>query len=222
MLKNVLLVLHVLGGTAALLAAGAAVTTQILRTRHIYHVVAGRTFVVAMITACVMSLPLAYLIDSVFLALIGIFSGYLTVVGLRLAKNRRGVVGPVDHAIHGVMAAASLVMIVLGARTLAGNGLVLGVFGLIGLGLSVLNVVRLRRGPIRGRARIADHLLMTLSASVAALTAFLVVNGPFGIADWFLPTVLIIPVAIGWSRRVRAGRPTTLDGPRTRMPLTTD
>lgn len=211
MLKTILLVLHILGGSAALLGAVAAVTTQALRTRHALHVLAGRVFVAGMITACAMSLPLAYLIDSVFLALIGVFSGYLTVVGLRFAKNRTGLSGPVDWTIHGVVAVASLGMIGLGATTLSDNGVVLLVFGLIGLGLAVLNVVRLRRGPIRGRARIANHLLMIFAAAVAALTAFLVVNGPFGIADWFLPTVLFIPVAIVWARRVRAGRATTLD-----------
>ncbi len=211
MLKSVLLVLHVAGGTTALLGAVGAVLTQVLRTPHRFHVIAGRGFIGGMLLVCGTSLPLAYLVDSVFLALIGIFSGYLTLAGWRLARNRTGRVGPFDWAVHAALAVAFVGMAGRGATTLAGDGAVLLVFGLIGLMLALLNLRWLRRGPIRGRSRIARHITMVFAATTAAVTAFLVVNGPFGIADWFLPTVLLTPVGMVWSRRVRAGRATTLD-----------
>ena len=207
---RVLLVLHVAGGSLALLAALVAVLVQARGRSHRAHVVAGRLYVVGMIVVVATALPLSVLIDSTFLALVGVFSGYLMVTGWRFAKNRRGTVGPVDVAIPAVMAVAALAMLLYGAVTWADRGVVLVVFGLVGLFLVVLHARLLRRGPIRGRERIGSHLVWMLAASIATLTAFLVVNGPFGLLDWFLPTILVVPVIVVWRRRLEARGRTTI------------
>lgn len=101
-------------------------------------------------------------------------------------------------------------MIGLGVVLLAGgdnNGITLLVFGGIG-GLTSLSDFRtLRAGGVSGRARVANHLAMMLGATIATVTAFVVVNSIFEPAFvlWLGPTVIISPVIVWWRRRIEAG-----------------
>ena len=82
------------------------------------------------------------------------------------------------------------------------------VFGLIGGVLGSIDVRRIRAGGTTGARRIALHLTMMLSATIAALTAFLVNVATFGpsLVVWLLPTAVITPVIVMWNRRVQSGR----------------
>ncbi len=211
MLTTVLLVIHITGGVLALISGVVAIGVQLFKGPHRAHVVAGRLFVTGMIMVVVSALPLSVLISSVLLALIGVFSGYLMLVGLRLAKNRKGRPQPFDWVLDAIMLTGSVVMVVVGVISWANQGVVLVVFGLLGAALAGGHAFALHRGVIRGRERIATHLQFMFAAYIATLTAFLVVNDVFGIFAWFLPTVILTPLIIVWRRRVAAGAPTTLD-----------
>ncbi len=208
---TVLLALHIAGGVLALLSGAVAIGVQARGGPHRAHVVAGRCFVIGMLMVVVAAVPLALVIHSTLLLLIAIFSGYLMLVGWRLAKNRQGHPRAVDWALDGLMLLSSVVMVVVGVATLAGDGVILLVFGVLGALLAGGHLRALRRQPIRGRARIGDHLQFMIAAFIAAVTAFLVVQGFLGIAGWFLPTIVLTPAIIVWKRKIAAGGRTTLD-----------
>lgn len=210
-MPNLLLILHIAGGVLALLSGVVAIAVQAVKGPHRAHVVAGRCFVVGMIMVVAAALPLAVINRSVLLALIGIFSGYLMLVGWRLSKNRKGVAQPVDWILDVIMGVGSIAMIIAAVFTWASDGIVLLVFGILGALLVAGHLRTLRAGAIRGRDRIATHLQFMIAAFIATLTAFLVVNEVLGIFAWFLPTVLLTPVIVIWRRRVAAGGRTTLD-----------
>lgn len=205
--------IHIAGGVLALLSGGVAIGVQAVKGPHRAHVLAGRCFVAGMIILIAAALPLSVIISSPLLFLIGIFSGYLMLVGWRLARNRAGAAEPVDRILDCAMLAGSLAMIVVGILTWSDQGVVLLVFGVLGIPLAGGHLLVLRKGPIRGRLRIGNHLQFMIAAFIATVTAFLVVNGVFGILDWFLPTVLLTPVIVLWKRRILAGGRTTADRP---------
>jgi hypothetical protein len=66
-----------------------------------------------------------------------------------------------------------------------------------------------RQFPLADRiTRIANHLIRMMGATIAVITAFLVVNVHFdpGWVVWLAPTVVLTPLIIVWSRRARQGR----------------
>lgn len=206
-----LLAIHITGGVLALLSGAVAIAVQARHGPHRVHVVAGRCFVVGMIMVVVAAIPLSVIVHSTLLFLIAVFSGYLMLVGWRLAKNRTGLPGAVDWGLDALMLAGSATMVVVGVLTLAGDGIILLVFGILGALLAAGHLRSLRRQPIRGRARIGSHLQFMIAAFIAAVTAFLVVQGFLGIFGWFLPTVVLTPVIVVWKRKIAAGAKTTLD-----------
>lgn len=205
-----LLLLHVAAGSIALLAAGLAVGAKSLGRSHRTHVRAGRTFFWAMLAVFATAVPMSILRANVFLFLVALFSFYLALVGWRLARNRSGKATTVDWLIAGAMAIVSLVMIAGGAvrsATTAGLGAVLLIFGAIAAFLVFRHVAYLRRRDAGPKQRIALHLTMMLAATIATLTAFVVVNLralPQPVA-WLLPSALITPVIVVWRRRVVDG-----------------
>ena len=81
------------------------------------------------------------------------------------------------------------------------------VFGGIGGGFAVRDLKSLGGGWPSGIDRIALHLVRMSAASIATLTAVLVVNvqtEPAFIA-WLLPTIVVTPMIFYWVRRVRSG-----------------
>lgn len=204
-----LLTVHVIAGFASLIAAIGAVTTQWLRTAHRWHVLAGQVFFRGMIVIFLTAVPLAWMIESLFLFLISLFSVYLAWSGYRYAKRRRGPVSWPDKAAAGLMMAAALGMIGFGAAMLFGsdlNGITLLVFGGLGLTLGWLDLDAYRKGEYTGKQRIASHLGMMLGATIAAVTAFVVTNFTLEPAFvlWIAPTLVIVPLISYWTRRVLA------------------
>jgi hypothetical protein len=149
---------------------------------------------------------------NVFLLLIGIFSYYFAWSGWRLAKNRDGIVTTADKAVPALLAVVSVGMLGLGLwlliqKTSAGMWIPLLVFGLLGAAQSVKDIRLLKTQGYTGRNRIAAHLQMMLAASIAAITAFLVVNIQIKqqFILWVLPTAIITPLISWLSRKVGDG-----------------
>jgi hypothetical protein len=213
-----LLYVHISAGFTALAAALLATVAKSTDVAHRWHVLTGTIFVAAMAVVVGTALPLSINGDSPFLLLVAIFSGYLAATGYRLARNRGGAPAPVDWLLALVMAGAGAAMLVLGLRAATGGdggGIVLLVFGAIGTWMSIGDVRGLKAGGETGRGRIASHLIRMLAAAIATLTAFTVTNLDVGpeIAKWLGPTILITPVIVWWSRRIRAGfRPRGMPG----------
>jgi hypothetical protein len=204
---SLLLALHIAAGFSALGSGLLAAGNKIFDRGHRWHVRAGRVFVVAMSVVFVTAVPLSILRANIFLLLIAIFSFYLAFSGWCLARNRSGRPQRVDRvrAISMLLCAGAMATYggLLLSRGSSGGSIML-VFGGIGAFLGIHDIRIIRGGGVSGSARIARHLTMMLAATIAAITAFLVVNLVFqpALVLWLAPTVVIVPLIVMMSRRV--------------------
>ncbi len=202
---KVLLALHIAGGFAALVSAAVALATSKGGRGHVY---AGRVFSVGMLVIFVTALPMTFLKPNLFLLLIALFSFYLVLTGWLRARNRRGTPGPADWLASILMVVTAVGMVGRAVVLMRGGdsmGIVLLVFGGIGGALAVTDLVALRSQRYRGAERIAAHLTRMLAGTIAAVTAFSVVNVKIqpAFVVWLAPTVVIAPVIVYWNARVR-------------------
>lgn len=193
-----LLVIHIIGGATALLSGTLA---MVLRKGGPWHITVGRTFGSAMLICSVAGMLLAQQINSQFLAVVGVFSLYLTGSGwlaLRVPRNEK--LRPMAYGLALVMLLTAGVFIGSGVSRFAHGGFIQVVFGGIGLFLAVqdFRAYRYRKGhPVR------LHIGRMVGAWIAALSAFLVVNHVFGIPwlNWLLPTLVGVPFIIAATRK---------------------
>lgn len=201
-----LLSIHIAAGFTALITAAVAAVT---RKGGRWHVYAGRVFVLGMALVFVTALPMTLIKPNLFLLLVAIFSFYLALTGWLRARNRRGIPTPVEWAAAVAMVSTAVVMAARGVAVIRSGdsmGTVLLVFGGIGGLLAVLDLQSLRAHRYIGTIRIVAHLTRMLAGTIAAVTAFTVVNvrlEPRFIV-WLAPTILLTPVIVYWS--VRMGR----------------
>ena len=204
----VLLIVHIVAGSIALLLAVIPVVTQKGGT---YHKRAGRVYAVAMTVVFLTALPLAVLGSDIFLFIIAIFSFYLVFAGWRFASNHGGRPSWVDWTAVSVMGLTGVGMWVYGAVIgLSGDSrwVALGVFGAIAVALSLADVQFHRKWPESAAGRIQRHLTNMLAGTIATVTAVAVVNvdmNPIWL-PWMLPTVLITPLIVWWNVRVAQSR----------------
>jgi hypothetical protein len=194
---------HIAAGAVALLAGVGAMGTEKGGRRHRQ---AGKAFVAAMgVVVATTVLLLAFDPTSfrVFLALVAVFSGYLAFSGYRVLSRKRPADEPttVDWVAAGSVVLACLALGGWGlARLLDGTtfGLVLVVFGGIGLAFGGMDVRTFRAG---GDGEwIVTHLQRMLAAFIATVTAVSAVNfGSLGVVAWLAPTVVISPLIAYWS-----------------------
>ena len=206
-LSSILLVLHIGAGFTALGSGLIAAGNKIFNRAHHWHVRVGRIFFAAMCVVFVTAVPLSILRANAFLLLIAIFSFYLAFSGWCYARNRTGTPQRIDWIRAISMLLCSAAMAVYGVQLLsAGNngGTVMLVFGGIGTLLGFTDIRIIRTGGVHGKDRIARHLTMMLAATIATITAFLVVNVNFhpGLVLWLAPTVVIVPLIALMRRRV--------------------
>lgn len=198
MIYTFLLVIHITAGFAALIGAAGAVTTKTLIANHGWHLRFGRSFFYGMVGVFLTTLPMTIIRPNLFLFLIGIFSFYLAWSGWRMAVNRTGVAQGRDLMAILIMGCAAFMMIGWGGWIFTngdGNGVTLIVFGAIGGVFALRDIRRYTQGPVKDKERISAHLTAMMGATIAAVTAFLVVNiqtDPVWIA-WIAPTVAITP-----------------------------
>ncbi len=211
MLYSILLIVHITSGTAALIGMTGAITAKVVVNHHKIHIFFGRLFIIGMLMVFLTTIPMTILRPNLFLLLIGIFSFYLAWNGWRMALNRNGKAQFSDIIGNIIMGCTSLMMIGWGCFILAsgdGNGITLILFGCIGGAFALQNIRRYTRGPVKGSERIRAHLSAMMGASIAAITAFLVVNiqtDPVWVA-WIAPTLAVTPFIVYMNRRVYHGR----------------
>lgn len=208
---GILLIVHIIAGFTALIAAAVATVTKTMEMPHRWHVQSGTVFFWGMAGVFLTAVPLTILRPNTFLFLIAILSFYFALAGWRYARNRRGSPGRLDWVSAGVMVLAGAVMMIFGVFLLSSgdtDGITMLALGAVGTGLSTADLRRSWRGGVMGAERIAQHLTMMLAGAIATITAFVVTNvamEPAFIA-WLAPTVVITPIIIVWSRKIRAGR----------------
>jgi hypothetical protein len=208
---SVLLVIHIASGTLGLIAALLSILNKAFNTSHRWHIYTGTAFVIAMTSICITAVAMSLIKLNVFLLLIGVFSFYLAFSGWRYAKNRNGTPTQLDWITVITMLLASAIMLFFGIylfTTGSGLGVIIIAFGIIGGLLAFYDFRGLQKGGHTGKERIVQHLTMMVGGTIAALTAFIVVNIEMqpSFIPWLAPTVLLTPVIVMWRRTIRKSK----------------
>lgn len=195
-----LLTIHVFAGILALLAGLGAIVTRKGGSRHNG---AGRAYVLTMGVVVVTAAPLSIRIGSLFLLAIAAFSGYLVFAGYLGVRRRRAgrtAAAGSDYAVHGTMIVVGAAMVGFGGwGTITGRAElapVLVVFGLIGAGLAVRELDRLRGGTSGRSVWFERHVAFMGGGYIATVTAAVTVNLSMipPLARWLGPTAIGVPL----------------------------
>ena len=201
---GILLSIHILAGSVALLSAASALSTEKGKK---FHVLIGKAYFWSMVIIFLTALPMSIITGNVSLFLIAIFSFYLAFSGMRFAKNRTGVPTRVDLIAVNFMFLSGIGMWILAIIFFIDNDsqfITLIVFGFLALFLGYGDFQTFKNQTAIGKERIAKHLTNMMGATIAVVTAVLVVNPPANPewVWWILPTVLITPIIFWWNKKV--------------------
>ena len=201
---GILLSIHILAGSVALVSAALALSTEKGKK---FHVLIGKAYFWSMVIIFLTALPMSIITGNVFLFLIAIFSFYLAYSGMHFAKNRTGVPTRVDLIAVNFMFLSGVGMWILAIIFFIDNDsqfITLTVFGFLALFLGYGDFQTFKNQTAIGKERIAKHLTNMMGATIAVVTAVLVVNPPTNPewVWWILPTVLITPVIFWWNKKV--------------------
>lgn len=212
----ILVTVHAIAGSIVLLTAVIAILTKIAGISHKWHIYSGIPFTYAMGAIFLTGMPMAAIRKDIFTGMIGIFTIYFVIMGWRFARNRRGTPTRFDWAMVSIMLIAGAAMVATGLYSMLSlkepTALVIVIFGAIGLVNAWEDLGVLRAGGATGKQRISLHLNRMLPATIAAVTAFLVLNmrgvEPAFVV-WLAPTFILTPIIFWWDRRLKANkRPT--------------
>ncbi len=214
-LATVLLILHIASGTISLLAG---TLTMLRRKGGPAHRLTGRIFSYGMLSTGFSALALAILRPNNFLLIIGIFTLYMAGTGHRYIRLRDTTKQPqfFDWMLSAAMAITALVFVLSGIYLIIKGSL----FGIIYIVFGSIGGLFARADWVNFRGKAAEinywqtaHLQRMTGAFIAALTAFLVVNYhlfPVFIPPWvfwILPTLVLTPIIVRWSRQYSIRKP---------------
>jgi hypothetical protein len=167
------------------------------------------------VAAGVSSFGLAIIHPNLFLGVVGVFSLYLALSGMRALAWRgldAGLSTFKDALLQGGMTLGSMGMFTYAGYMVATGGntqlaIVLVVFGLIGLQQVRIDFNIVYRGKRPPQFWLRAHIQKMLAATISAYTAFFVVNGTHWtfvqpIVLWLGPTVVGTLGIAYWMRRV--------------------
>ena len=203
-MDTILVTGHVLAGSAAVLGlSGAWLTRKGSRSHRLF----GRAFAVSMALSLLLAAVVSAMTANAFLGSIALFTAYLIHTGWRLATVRDGRASVLDRAAAFGMLAVGVAMVPYGLYLFAavgGTGIALCVFGVFGAALAWQDLRRGLHMPV-GAERIVLHLERMGGASIATVTALLVVNVDVepAFVVWLAPTLLGTPLISHFTRRVR-------------------
>ena len=201
---GILLSIHILAGSVALVSAALALSTEKGKK---FHVLIGKTYFWSMVIIFLTALPMSIITGNVFLFLIAIFSFYLAFSGMRFARNRKGIPARLDLIAVNFMFLSGAGMWILAIIFVINNNsqfITLIVFGFLALFLGYGDFQTFKNQTAIGKERIAKHLTNMMGGTIAVVTAVLVVNPPSNPEWmwWILPTVLITPIIFWWNKKV--------------------
>ena len=201
---QILLPIHILAGTIALLCAALAVSSE--KGKKL-HVLSGRTYFWCMVTIFLTAIPMSLITSNIFLFLIAIFSFYLAFAGMRFARNRKGLATILDWIMVSLMILSGVGMWILAVIHFTNNNsqfIPLLVFGFVAIALGYGDFKSHKNKKAIGKERITRHLTNMMGGTIAVITAVLVVNVDIEPvwAWWVLPTALITPVIFWWNAKV--------------------
>jgi len=205
--------------TAGAVALSTFLVPMVLPKGGTAHRRVGWVFVGAMTLLCASAAPLSLYrlltetsrgqrVAAAFLLYITILSFAAVWGGIRVLrfKGTGRHAHPLDLGVSGLLALAGLGTIALGTRFSAP---VLAIFGALGV---VNGIAGIREWLDPDKAKMHwwfRHMGGMIGASIAALTAFSVLNAPrlglgvFSVAVWILPSLIFLPISVAWNRYYR-------------------
>jgi hypothetical protein len=213
----VIMVVHILGGSIALLSGAGALT---LRKGGRWHARAGTAFFAAMLVLTVTGSLIAALKPERATAVIGIITCYLVATSWWTARHRDGKAGRFEVAALAVVAACALAELGFGLIAMnSPRGRIdllpwqpMLVFAALAGLAAALDLNFIRRRQLSGAQRIGRHLWRMCAAMLIATTSFFQGqqdNFPEawqGSAIWYLPALAVLAAMLFWIFRVRFGR----------------
>lgn len=212
-----LMLIHVLGGSAALLSGAAALT---LRKGGRLHGRAGTIFFVSMTIMTLTGALIAALKPERATAVIGLLTCYLVLTAWRAAKKRDGTAGRFELA--GLVVALACAAALLGFGLTAMNsprGRIdllpyqpMFVFAGLAAIAAALDLAFIFRRRLTGIQRIGRHLWRMSAAMLIATTSFFQGQQDIfpaavrGMAIWSLPGLAVLAAMLFWIVRVRFGK----------------
>ena len=204
---DVLLVIHVLSGVIALVAALVAASNKKGATNHRR---VGMVFFWAMLGVAVTAIPVTFVRPNPFLFFIALFSFYMAFAGYRRGRKRHSD-GPVDVVGAWLMIVFAVAMVTYGVFMIATGdplGWALASFGGLGATFGIEDVAKARRNGSHSD-KVKVHLSRMLGGTIATVTAVLVqqvtplVDSPLGqVALWLGPTIVLTPLIFVWNWRI--------------------
>lgn len=213
-LFKLILVLHVICGTVAFVAAPGA---MMAKKGSLWHRRFGSAFFYGMMAVAASAFILWALGSQLFLMLIAVFSFYLAFSGYRAVKIKNRPAEKIDWLVAGAALLAGLGLVVMGAMILyRGDN-----FGFVALALgggsafgAARDMLRFARPVADRQAWLINHLTKMLGAYIATVTAVSAVNFHFlpPVWRWLWPSIIITPLIFMWVRqyKMRAARKTTV------------
>lgn len=211
-LFRTMLTLHIAAGCVAFLTAPIALLTAKGCKAHRQ---AGKIYFWSMALVAFSAVVLGILRPIIFLSLVAIFSFYAALSGYRVLYRKRPLAGSgptlFDWTAAGVTFVASLALFITGTFFRFGSlgklGWTAGLFGVIGMAISGLDIRSFLRPSTDKNFWWYSHMTGMVASYIAAMTAFsAVVLGRFlGQTPivWFWPTAIGVPLLNLWVRRYK-------------------
>jgi len=212
-LMKVILIIHVIFATLALISGALAI---ILKSNTPRHKPVGRVYFWSMTVVCVTATFISIVKGLQFLFFIGIFTYYATVIAYRVLKLKNLHKGQKPYAVDwfieiiaGITFLGMLVFAMMAYRQ-SGNGqaIIPFVFGIIGIFGVFKNVLNFIKGPKETMYWLKKHIGNMCGSYIGAITAFTVNQSahiPLNpIILWLGPTIIITPIIIFELRKVKS------------------
>ena len=207
-LFNIFLILHIAGGFTGLLV-GSFILFR--KKGDQLHKNTGRLFYWGMVVAGASSLILSILHPNSFLFMIGLFTLYMTLTGVRYNHHRLTLPNQLatpDRLLLVMMGGGSLFLIIIGLFKLF-HGDTFGI-ALLFFSLAGIQFIRQDLANFKNPSAVKflqGHIARMTGSYISALTAFLVVNFdriPLHLPAfivWLAPSAILTPLIFRWSKK---------------------
>ena len=166
----------------------------IAKKGKIIHRKSGKVFLFSMLTSALTALIISILPnhESAFLFSIGVFSSYLILTGYRaISYKSKNVNLTIDKIISWTMIVLAFLMIFYNPIFNNKVNIVLTVFGIVGLFLSIRDLILYKNTARLTAGWLKLHLGKMIGGYISATTAFVVVNDFFpSFYGWFIPGII--------------------------------
>ena len=198
---TILLFIHIVAGAIGLIG-GTYIMFAKKGTK--IHKSAGKIFFYSMVFIFLTCCAMCYLKTNYFLLLVGFFSFYMACTGYRVLAHKKLAAAKyspfiLDKLIFLFGFLSGISIIILGFSILKPNfgfAIVCFFFGKLSIFLSVNDMMKFYRTPIKRNYWITAHSTRMAGAYTATVTAFIVVNIQIehGWILWILPSFIILPI----------------------------